>query len=220
MAGGIVEKAAVENGGNARKFAADEGCDVTRTAFCEREPRSGSCTGEDGPSLAAEISGGGAKIVWLVEVVNGDTVVRRMDRLGFLLEKIGDECSQGAVDADLIRKGFGGEPQPWVMVTEHCENGCRALDAQLRRSVEGEKQRGMTGLGSCDKGSQLAEAEMLGLINEEQIGLTGEGCRVDLASGMDAPTVCATEAALVLVQRCAVNERSASTFSADGFARS
>ena len=112
MAGGIVEKAAVENGGNARKFAADEGRDVTCTAFCEREPRSGSCSGEDGPSLAAEISGGGAKIVWLVEVVNGDTVVRRMGRLGFLLEKIGDECSQGAVDADLIRKGFGREPQP------------------------------------------------------------------------------------------------------------
>ena len=118
MTGGIVEKATVENGGNARKFAADEGRDVTRTAFCEREPRSGSCTGKDRPSLAAEICGGGAKIVWLVEVVNGDAVVRRMDRLGFLLEKIGDKCSQGAVDADLISKGFGGEPQPWVMVTE------------------------------------------------------------------------------------------------------
>lgn len=114
------------------------------------------------------------------------------------LKRLAMNAARGAVDADLIRKGFGGEPQPWVMVTEHCENGCRALDAQLRRSVEGEKQRGMTGLGSCDKGSQLAEAEMLGLINEEQIGLTGEGCRVDLASGMDAPTVCATEAALVL----------------------
>lgn len=109
MAGGIVEKAAVENGGNVFKFAADEGLDVTRTAFCEGDPRSGSCAGEDCPSLAAEISGGGAKIVRLVEVVDGDAVVRRMGRLGFLLEKIGDECSQGAVDADLIRKGFGGE---------------------------------------------------------------------------------------------------------------
>ena len=217
MASGIVEKAAVENGGNARKFAADEGCDVTRTAFCEREPRSGSCSGEDGPSLIAEISGGGAKIVWLVEVVNGDTVVRRMGRLGFLLEKIGDECSQGAVDADLIRKGFGGEPQLRMMATERCENGCGALDAQLRRSVEGEKQRGMAGLGSCDEGIQLAEAEMLGLINEEQVGLTGEGCRVNLGSGMDAPTVCATEAALVLVQRRAVNERCASASRKDGF---
>lgn len=110
MAGGIVEKAAVENGGNARKFAADEGRDVTRTAFCEREPRSGSCAGEDGPPLAAEVGDGVAKILWLVEVVNGDAVVRRVGRLGFLLEKIGDECSQGAVDADLIREGFGREP--------------------------------------------------------------------------------------------------------------
>ena len=110
MAGGIVEKAAVENGGNARKITADEGRDVTRTAFCESDPRPGSCTGEDGPSLAAEISGGSAEIVWLVEVVTGDTIVRRVGRLGFLLEKIGDECSQGAVDADLIREGFGREP--------------------------------------------------------------------------------------------------------------
>ena len=83
-----------------------------------------------------------------------------------------------------------------MMVTERCENGCRAFDAQLRRSVKGKKQRGMTGLGSCNEGIQLAEAEMLGLINEEQIGLTGEGCRMDLGSGMDAPTVCATERAL------------------------
>lgn len=157
--------------------------------------------------MAIEISGGGAKIVWLVEVVNGDTVVRRMGWLGFLLEKIGDECSQGAVDADLIRKGFGGEPQPRMMATERCENGCRALDAQLRRSVEGEKQRGMAGLGSCNEGVQLAEAEMLGLINEKQIGLTGEGRRVDFGSGMDAPAVCATEAALVLIEWRAVHDR-------------
>lgn len=150
MTGGIVEKATVENGGNARKFAADEGRDVTRTAFCEREPRSGSCAGEDCPSLAIEISSGGAKIVWLVEVVDGDAVVRRMGWLGLLLEKIGDECSQGAVDTDLIREGFGREPQCWVMLAERCENGCRALNTQFRRGVEGEKQRGMAGLGSCD----------------------------------------------------------------------
>lgn len=177
MAGGIVEKAAVENSGNARKFTADEGRNVTRTAFCKGDPRSGSCAGEDGPPLAAEVGDGVTKILWLVEVVNGDAVVRRMGRLGFLLEKIGDKCSQGAVDADLIRKGFGGEPQPRMMATERCENGCGALDAQLRRGVKGEKQRGMAGLGSCNEGIQLAEAEMLGLINEEQIGLTGEGCR-------------------------------------------
>lgn len=104
-----------------------------------------------------------------------------------------------------------------MMVTERCENGCRAFDAQLRRSVKGKKQRGMTGLGSCNEGIQLAEAEMLGLINEEQIGLTGESCRLDIGSGMDAPTVCATEAALVSVQRRAVNERCAAAFRTDGF---
>ena len=98
------------------------------------------------------------------------------------LKRLAMNGSQGAVDADLIRKGFGGEPQLRMMATERCENGCGALDAQLRRSVEGEKQRGMAGLGSCDEGIQLAEAEMLGLINEEQIGLTGEGRRVDLAA--------------------------------------
>ena len=102
MAGGIVEKAAVENGDNARKFAADEGLDVTCAAICKGDPRSGSCAGEDCPALAAEISGGGTKIVWLVEVVDGDAIVRRMGRLGLLLEKIGDECSQGAVDADFV----------------------------------------------------------------------------------------------------------------------
>ena len=75
----------------------------------------------------------------------------------------------------------------------------------------------MVWLGSCNEGIQLAEAEMLGLINEEQVGLTGEGCRVNLGSGMDAPTVCATEAALVLVQRRAVNERCASASRKDGF---
>lgn len=103
--GGIIEKAAVEDGGDVGIFLIVGVTQIDGAAVGERESRAAGGTGEQCPALGVQIAGVGAEVGGFVEIVDADALFGVMHGCDTDMKKVADKRGQRTIGANFSREG-------------------------------------------------------------------------------------------------------------------